>query len=280
LEQAECTLPYLHGTIDLGTAWPKQAKRADGWVDSDFAADPDTRRSVTGDVCSRKDSPFAWKAKRQSCTSLSSAEAEVVAASVCGPEDTLLRWTLRGVGYEHTVPPLLSGDHASFASPCPTTPSTRRSLSKPAASASTTGCFRLHKVGNTCNVADALRRWRSTARSSLEGTLHSRPSVPPPRTPRMHQRQLPEASSVSARQPLQGERVHLPSLWCHVTRWMGGRIPLQPFQGESGGWEASLSPHRGRALGSEGYGHSAVSHHVTPLSRSAVASHSPSHWTT
>eukprot|EP00961_Rhodomonas_salina_P050129 673538-Rhodomonas_salina.1 len=63
----------------MGLTWsdPGDERRnvLQGWVDSDFAADPDTRRSVTGYVVSLNNWPVAWKAKRQACTTLSSAEA-------------------------------------------------------------------------------------------------------------------------------------------------------------------------------------------------------------
>jgi len=32
-----------------------------GWVDSDFAADSDTRRSITGYIMSNNGSPIGWR---------------------------------------------------------------------------------------------------------------------------------------------------------------------------------------------------------------------------
>eukprot|EP00961_Rhodomonas_salina_P054741 735406-Rhodomonas_salina.1 len=84
-----------------------------GWVDSDFAADPDTRRSVTGFVVSLNNWPVAWKAKRQECTTLSLAEAEFVSASLCGQEVIYLRLLLRGFGFEQTSPTTVYEDNAS-----------------------------------------------------------------------------------------------------------------------------------------------------------------------
>eukprot|EP00961_Rhodomonas_salina_P176672 2381233-Rhodomonas_salina.1 len=48
-----------------------------GWVDSNYASDPDTRKSVTGYVLSFNNASIScqWKAKRQDCVTLSSAEA-------------------------------------------------------------------------------------------------------------------------------------------------------------------------------------------------------------
>eukprot|EP00961_Rhodomonas_salina_P065012 874698-Rhodomonas_salina.1 len=79
MDQAEHVLRYLHGVTDKGLTWSDPgAERLNvlmGWVDSDFAADPDTRPSVTGYVVSLNNGLVAWKAKRQACTTLSSAEA-------------------------------------------------------------------------------------------------------------------------------------------------------------------------------------------------------------
>ena len=90
LQQAERCLQYLAGTADKGITYsdpgPATRNKLMAWVDSDFAADPDTRRSVTGYVCSMNNGPISWKAKRQTCTTLSSAEAEFVTASICGQE--------------------------------------------------------------------------------------------------------------------------------------------------------------------------------------------------
>eukprot|EP00961_Rhodomonas_salina_P076121 1021783-Rhodomonas_salina.1 len=57
--------------------------------------------------------PISWKAKRQSCTTLSSAEAEFVAASVCGQEVINLRNLLRDLGYAQRKPTHLYEDNAS-----------------------------------------------------------------------------------------------------------------------------------------------------------------------
>ena len=45
------------------------------WVDSDFAADVDTRKSVTGYLLSLSGGPISWKAARQDGVTLSSSEA-------------------------------------------------------------------------------------------------------------------------------------------------------------------------------------------------------------
>eukprot|EP00961_Rhodomonas_salina_P076004 1020432-Rhodomonas_salina.1 len=80
LKAVRHTLVYLAGTPAKGLTYSRPAldKHVNWlycWVDSDYAADPDTRRSVTGYVVSLNNWPVSWRAKRQSCTTLSSAEA-------------------------------------------------------------------------------------------------------------------------------------------------------------------------------------------------------------
>ena len=57
--------------------------------------------------------PVAWKSKRQSCTTLSSAEAEFVAASICGQEVIYLRVILCSLGYGQEVATQVYKDNAS-----------------------------------------------------------------------------------------------------------------------------------------------------------------------
>eukprot|EP00961_Rhodomonas_salina_P073803 991773-Rhodomonas_salina.4 len=86
LKAAERVLQYLHCTYELwltyGVADPTLTHVLCGWVDSDYASDPDTRKSVTGYVLSLNCAPVSWKEKHQDCVTLSSAEAKYVAASM------------------------------------------------------------------------------------------------------------------------------------------------------------------------------------------------------
>ena len=51
------------------------------YSDSDYAGDPDTRRSVTGFVLFVRDVPVCWRSKAQMVVTLSSTEAEWYALS-------------------------------------------------------------------------------------------------------------------------------------------------------------------------------------------------------
>eukprot|EP00961_Rhodomonas_salina_P019697 265218-Rhodomonas_salina.1 len=119
LKAASRVLAYLAGTAHEGITYSRpihdrHVNGLFGWVDSDYAADQDTCRSVTGYVISLNNWPISWKAKRQSCTTLSSAEAEFVAASLCGQEVIYLRNLLRDLGHSQgACPTTIYKDNAS-----------------------------------------------------------------------------------------------------------------------------------------------------------------------
>jgi Reverse transcriptase (RNA-dependent DNA polymerase) len=83
MEAAKRVYKYLNGTKELGIA----IKPVEGqipvemYVDADFAADQDTRRSTTGFVLLVYGSPVHWGSRRQKQISCSTVQAEYIAAS-------------------------------------------------------------------------------------------------------------------------------------------------------------------------------------------------------
>ena len=65
LAAAERALAYLRGTYNEGITYcnPVEERRnkLTGWVDSDFAADPDTRKSMTGYLFSLNGGAVSWR---------------------------------------------------------------------------------------------------------------------------------------------------------------------------------------------------------------------------
>jgi hypothetical protein len=53
-----------------------------GFVDSDWAGCPDSRRSISGYALMLNGATITWKSKRQSVVALSTAEAEFTAEAV------------------------------------------------------------------------------------------------------------------------------------------------------------------------------------------------------
>jgi hypothetical protein len=85
LAAAERALAYLRGTYNEGITYcdPGEERRnkLTGWVDSDFAADPDMRKSMTGYLFSLNGGAVSW---RSSGVTLRSAEAAYLRALLRG----------------------------------------------------------------------------------------------------------------------------------------------------------------------------------------------------
>jgi hypothetical protein len=113
MDAAEYCLKYLAGTVDLcihygrtkdGKIEGRELNRLWGWVDADFSADLDTRRSHTGYVIMMNGGPISWKSVKQKSVSLSTAESEWHAASEAGKELLYLRIIMREFGFPQLGP--------------------------------------------------------------------------------------------------------------------------------------------------------------------------------
>ena len=69
------------------------------------------KRSHTGYIIMLNGGSVSWKSRRQDCVSLSTSEAEYVAASQCGQEVYYMREILRDFGYAQTAPTHISEDN-------------------------------------------------------------------------------------------------------------------------------------------------------------------------
>jgi len=114
---AERALAYVRGTHDQGLSYCALAPRTEpfltGWVDSNFAADSDTRRSVTGYVMALNGAPISWRSYRQGGVMLSSSESEYVAASAVAQENAYLRAVLTGFDRSPLGPTCVWEDNAA-----------------------------------------------------------------------------------------------------------------------------------------------------------------------
>ena len=71
---------YLKGTINHGILFVQDKTGLIAYADADYAGDTDTRRSTTGYILTLNNGPIAWCSRRQKSTTLSTTEAEYVAA--------------------------------------------------------------------------------------------------------------------------------------------------------------------------------------------------------
>lgn len=111
---AKRVLKYLKGTMDKGLNYSVNGnKKLVAYSDSDFAGDVTDRKSTSGYVMMLGDCAISWSSKKQSIVTLSSTEAEFVAASAAAKEIKYLRNLLKDLGLEQTEPTTLHIDNRS-----------------------------------------------------------------------------------------------------------------------------------------------------------------------
>ena len=95
---AKRILRYLKGTQHFGLLFTKNGKNLHGYVDADWGAAVDDRRSYTGFVFKLANSAISWESRKQRTVALSSTEAEYMALTEAAKETTYLRCFLKEVG--------------------------------------------------------------------------------------------------------------------------------------------------------------------------------------
>eukprot|EP00253_Pinus_taeda_P021187 PITA_21187 len=89
-----------------------------GFTDSDWASDPDDRKSTASYVFTLGSRPITWACKKQSVISLSSAEAEYHGAVETSKEALWLRQILSEFGFQQQYPTTLWCDNQSAIQLC------------------------------------------------------------------------------------------------------------------------------------------------------------------
>jgi hypothetical protein len=111
---------YLSATKDLGITYSpsptRQSLDLQAYSDSDFGCDVDTKRSTTSFVLKINGSPFAWKASKQSTTSLSSTESEIHSLVSATQHVLYLRDFLLELGFAQLRPTIIWSDSQSAIS--------------------------------------------------------------------------------------------------------------------------------------------------------------------
>lgn len=110
-------MSYLKGTRDYGLLFTSKsggnALAMVGFSDSDYAADIDTRRSTAGYLFMMSAGCVTWSSKRQPIVTMSTTEAEFVAACEACKEAIWLRKLLLDIGHECIKPTILNIDNQS-----------------------------------------------------------------------------------------------------------------------------------------------------------------------
>jgi hypothetical protein len=104
-------LHYLRGTISRCLFFPRSTTlHLQGYSDATWASDSSDRRSLSAFCVFLGGSLIAWKTKKQTAVSRSSAEAELRALALLTAEVTWLRWLLEDFGVSMTSPTSLLSD--------------------------------------------------------------------------------------------------------------------------------------------------------------------------
>ncbi|KAK7863601.1 hypothetical protein R5R35_013473 [Gryllus longicercus] len=106
-------LKYLKGTINFGIEYRRNSEMlvVTGHSDSDFGNDLDTRRSMSGYVFLLSNGAVTWSSQIQKAVTLSTTEAEYVAASEATKEVTWIRQFLDDIGEPVQEPTNLKMDN-------------------------------------------------------------------------------------------------------------------------------------------------------------------------
>ena len=116
LAAAKRILRYLKGTMSRGILYKKvnhEVVELQGWTDSDYAGDSDDRKSTSGYVFVYGSGSICWSSKKQAIVTLSTTEAEYVAAASCACQGVWIRKILKQLGQEQKKGTLMMCDNSS-----------------------------------------------------------------------------------------------------------------------------------------------------------------------
>ncbi|RVX01499.1 Retrovirus-related Pol polyprotein from transposon TNT 1-94 [Vitis vinifera] len=85
-EAVKWILRYLKGSLDTCLCFTGASLKLQGYVDANFASDIDSRKSTTGFVFTLDGTAISWASNLQKIVTLSTTEAEYVAATKAGKE--------------------------------------------------------------------------------------------------------------------------------------------------------------------------------------------------
>ncbi|GAA0145518.1 transmembrane signal receptor [Lithospermum erythrorhizon] len=104
LQVAKKILRYLKGTTQYGILYQKgsNGRELEAYTDSDYAGDINDRKSTSGYVFKFSSGAVAWTSKKQPIVSLSTTEAEFIAAVVCTCQAIWMKRIFKELGYKGT----------------------------------------------------------------------------------------------------------------------------------------------------------------------------------
>ena len=111
---AKRALRYIKGTVSLGMFYKKGgSEELVGYTDSDYAGDQDDRKSTSGYVFLMSSGAISWSSKKQPVVTLSTTEAEFIAAASSACQVVWLRRILKVLNQEQSSPTVVFCDNIS-----------------------------------------------------------------------------------------------------------------------------------------------------------------------
>ncbi|KAG5884930.1 hypothetical protein JTB14_001888 [Gonioctena quinquepunctata] len=105
---------YLNATSELGIHYSKEEQlKPSGFSDWDYSSDKDTRKSTTGYILKLCNGAVTWSSKRQHAVTLSTTEAEYVAACQATKEAIWIRRLMNDIGESVSMGTPLNIDNQS-----------------------------------------------------------------------------------------------------------------------------------------------------------------------
>ncbi|GAU11414.1 hypothetical protein TSUD_344050 [Trifolium subterraneum] len=106
---------YVKGTTGFGILYKRSSENLQlkGWTDSDYAGDLDDRRSTSGYVFKLGNGAISWSSKKQPIVTLSTTEAEFIAAASCSCQCIWLKNVLKHLKIEQDNTTVLHCDNSS-----------------------------------------------------------------------------------------------------------------------------------------------------------------------
>ncbi|KAL6130957.1 hypothetical protein ACLB2K_069335 [Fragaria x ananassa] len=111
---AKRVLRYLKGTVNYEVFYKRgETSELVAYTDSDYAGDIEDSKSTSGYVFMMCGGAVAWSSRKQPIVTLSTTEAEYVAATTCACQAVWMRRVLEEIGHEQTGSTVLICDNAS-----------------------------------------------------------------------------------------------------------------------------------------------------------------------
>ena len=120
-------LRYLKGTVNVGLRLGGSHITLKAFADADFAADTESRRSISGYVLFLGAGPISWTSRKQQLVTLSTVESEYVSLSEAAREVIWLRGLLSELGFVQDGPTTIFQDNRGTIAMAGNLKSSRRS---------------------------------------------------------------------------------------------------------------------------------------------------------